>query len=312
MKIDRIGLNFFVFLCLAALANSAAAKNGFDLQDSLIPVASIKSGGPPKNGIPAIDKPKFLSAQQAVLKDTDRVLGIASGGQARAYPVNILNWHEIVNDRIGDRAIAVTYCPLCGSGVAFSALVDGKALNFGVSGLLYNSDVLLYDRETESLWSQLKNQAISGEFRGKKLQVIPMEHTTWGDWKQRYPKTRVLSQDTGYRRNYQHDPYAGYQKAYRLYFAVNPPAPEDFHPKEWVLGIEVDGVTKAYPFQALREQNKPKFRDEVNGQPIVISWNKDNESASISSPKGELLPFVRAFWFAWYAFNPKTEIFRAS
>lgn len=131
-------------------------KNGFDLGNSSILVEDIKSGGPPKDGIPAIDHPKFLSASKASLSNNDRILGVHENGIAKAYPIAIMNYHEIVNDLFGNKAVVVTYCPLCGSGIAFNAKINDQTLSFGVSGLLYNSDVLLYDRETESLWSQLK------------------------------------------------------------------------------------------------------------------------------------------------------------
>ena len=138
----------------------ARTLNGFDLTDTLIPEHLIEAGGPPRDGIPAIDEPLFVDSSRAGLSDTDRVLGLSFGAVARAYPVRILNWHEIVNDRIADQPVAVTYCPLCGSGMAFDARVGGQITRFGVSGLLYNSDVLLYDRRTGSLWSQIMARAV--------------------------------------------------------------------------------------------------------------------------------------------------------
>lgn len=148
--------------CLALLATGAPAAlsaqqmNGFDLSGALIPTEQIYYGGPAKDGIPAIDSPKFTPGEfAAFLFDQDPVLGIARGGISRAYPVRILNWHEVVNDRFHDEAVVITFCPLCGTGVAFNARIDGRVLSFGVSDLLYNSDVLLYDRQTQSLWSQL-------------------------------------------------------------------------------------------------------------------------------------------------------------
>ena len=139
----------------------AEPNNGFDLSNALIPVEQIKHGGPARDGIPAISQPDFISEKQArFLEDADRVLGINMQGEQKAYPVRILNYHEIVNDHFGD-VVLVSYCPLCGTGMAFLANRDGKDFDFGVSGLLYNSDVLLYDRQTESLWSQIRKQAIS-------------------------------------------------------------------------------------------------------------------------------------------------------
>jgi hypothetical protein len=168
----NLRLAFALALTLAAAAAGAQTLNGFDLKGASVPVQAIERGGPPKDGTPAIDRPRFVPAARAALADADRVLGVARGGVARAYPVRILHWH-VVNDRIGDQALAVTYCPLCGTGVAFRArLADGDA-SFGVSGLLDNSDVVLYDRRTESLWSQLLAEAVSGPLKGTKLDPVP-------------------------------------------------------------------------------------------------------------------------------------------
>jgi hypothetical protein len=163
-------------------------RNGFDLSDSLVQVAEIHGGGPARDGIPALDHPAFIAADQALfLTPNDRVLGLSRHGVAKAYPIAILNWHEVVNDQFGAEPLVVTFCPLCGTGMAFLATVDGRALKFGVSGLLYNSDVLLYDRQTESLWSQIMTTAISGPLKGQRLTMTPVAHTTWADWRQRYP-----------------------------------------------------------------------------------------------------------------------------
>jgi hypothetical protein len=138
-------------------------KNGFDLTDALVPGNEVHSGGPPRDGIPAIDKPRFVTATAAsFLKGDERVLGIRHNGVSKAYPITILSWHEIVNDRFAGDPVAISYCPLCGTGIAYRARADDQALTFGVSGLLYNSDMLLYDRNTGSLWSQIMRQAISG------------------------------------------------------------------------------------------------------------------------------------------------------
>jgi len=177
---------------------AAQVKNGFDLEDALVPVDMIQSGGPPRDGIPALSRPRFVSAKEAdFLEQTDRVLGITLNGVSRAYPIKILNFHEIVNDRFSDASVVVTFCPLCGTGIVFRGSIEGVDHSFGVSGLLYNSDVLLYDQQTESLWSQIGGRAISGPRKGTPLERLPVTHTTWEDWLGRHPDTRVLSIDTG-------------------------------------------------------------------------------------------------------------------
>jgi Protein of unknown function (DUF3179) len=303
-------------ICLLALALSlntyAKTRNGFDLTDALIPVDEILSGGPPRDGIPAINDPKFESASEASwLRDKDRVLALVIGGQARAYPVRILNWHEIVNDKVGKQHIAVTYCPLCGTGVVFAANIANTSLQFGVSGLLYNSDVLLYDRNTGSLWSQLMGKSVTGKLKGTSLPQIPAAHTTWKDWVDRHPDTLVLSRDTGFRRDYRDSPYAGYEKTRRLYFKVSHKSPANYHPKERVIGLEIDGKFKAYPYKELSAKGEAEFTDEFSGNRVNILWNDEAQSGSIIDEEGKMLPVISSFWFAWFTFHPDTEIYTA-
>lgn len=287
----------------------AGSSNGFDLSGALVPVEQIKHGGPARDGIPAISQPDFITASQAdFLNDADRVLGISMQGQQRAYPVRILNYHEIVNDRFGDTAVMVSYCPLCGTGMAFLADRKNKTFEFGVSGLLYNSDVLLYDRQTESLWSQIRKQAISGPLKGQHLQQVPLEHTSWADWRTRYPQTQVLSQNTGYQRDYSRSPYAGYANSERLMFEVSA-IDRRYHPKEWVIGVEINGATKAYPFSEL-SQHSGELVDVIGGKSIRLVFDAANRSGRVYAAN-KLLPSTTSYWFAWYAFHPDTQVYRA-
>ena len=292
----------------------AAPSNGFDISNSIIPANEILHGGPPKDGIPAISTPTMIEVTQAdYLQAGDRVIGIEINGDARAYPIGILNWHEIVNDRVGGQAVAITYCPLCGTGVAFNALIDGKETEFGVSGLLYNSDVLLYDRNSESLWSQIMRQAISGDKVGQKLESLPIQHTTWQHWTTQFPNTLVMSDDTGYSRDYARNPYEGYEKSVATYFEVNNKAPDIYHPKEEVLGIEVNGEFKAYPFVELDKLGESSFEDEFNGDRYRVHWNSESRSARVTALGSNKAPqSIQGFWFAWFAFHPQTAVFNAS
>ena len=302
-------LAFALTLAAHAATPDPAAFNGFDVANASVPITAIQRGGPPRDGIAAIDRPIFVSAAQAPLSATDRVLGVAINGIARAYPVRILNWHEVVNDRFGARAVAITYCPLCGTGVAFDAQVGGETLRFGVSGLLYNSDVLLFDRASASLWSQLKQTAISGARKGQRLQTIPMSHTSWADWRKRHPATTVLSEDTGFARDYGRDPYAGYDKVQKLMFDVE--HRDDRLPlKEWVLGVQVGPVFKAYPFSTLelRVNAQGMLRDTVAGQKLRIRYDARHQTAQVFDAHGRPWPSTMAFWFAWFAFHPDTEV----
>lgn len=298
-----------LYHCAPALLQ-AGSKNGFDVTDSLLPAGDIHYGGPARDGIPAIDQPRFIAASQvSFLADKDRVLGIDRHGLSKAYPIKILNYHEIVNDSFEREAIVVSYCPLCGTGMAFTASVDGSVRNFGVSGLLYNNDVLLYDRQTESLWSQLMKQAISGPMRGKRLQQIVMLHTTWGDWRAQHPNSLVLSTHTGYQRDYQRSPYAGYAGSEELYFPIMKVDPR-YHPKEMVIGVSVAGADKAYPFAELA-RGSGDLRDSLAGQDLRIRYDAENRSGRVFDTSGEELPSTLSYWFAWQAFHPDTEVYRA-
>ena len=311
-RVSLITLVPLFYLILTAGVAQAVTKNGFSLDEASIPVDEILSGGPPRDGIPAIDNPQFLTSDKAdFLKDEDRVLAVTINDIEKAYPIKILDWHEIVNDKIADQYFAVTYCPLCGTGVAFSADAGNKRLNFGVSGLLYNSDVLLYDRDTESLWSQIMGEAVTGELKGVKLQHLPVLHTTWGDWKQQHPDSLVLSTDTGFRRDYSRSPYSGYDKSKGLYFSVSNRAPGTYHPKEQVMGVEIDGMFKAYPFAELSQTGIPGFIDMFMDRKLNVHWNEKARSAHITDEEGNMIVTTTAFWFAWYAFHPETEVYKA-
>jgi len=301
------------FLLLSALflsPASAANLNGFSLEGSLVDSDHILRGGPPRDGIPALSRPKFIEAEDNIfLEDGDRVLGIAANGVAKAYPVKILNWHEVVNDSLSDMPLVITYCPLCGTGMAFSRVIEGEELHFGVSGLLYNSDVLLYDRQSQSLWSQIMGRAVTGVFAGTRLEQIPLQHTSWQNWRRQHPHTLVLSKDTGYVRNYNLNPYADYAFSERLYFPVENEPEGEIHLKETVMGVSIAGSHKAYPFSRLEQAGKRRFEDSVGGAALTILWDPEASSAMALDETGRELPTVQAFWFAWCSFHPETEIF---
>lgn len=194
--------------------------------------------------------------------------------------------------------------------MAFDARVDNRNLKFGVSGLLFQSDVLLYDRKTESLWSQIMSEAISGPQQGMKLDSLPLTHTSWGAWQEPHPDTEVLSRDTGVRRDYTQDPYAGYGSSPKTLFPVINRAPGPWHAKEWVLGVEINGEYKAYPFTELSDQGVDQFIDELAGESLTITWDEENRSAAVLRDN-EIQASITAFWFAWYAFHPNSEVFQA-
>ncbi len=289
--------------------SAGPVKNGFDLSAATVPMDEIRQGGPPRDGIPSIDEPRFLSASAAKLAPGVRVLGVSVGDVAKAYPIGILNWHEIVNDRFGDQRIVVTFCPLCGTGMAFDARVAGEERTFGVSGLLYNSDVLLYDRESESLWSQIAKRAVSGTLKGEQLNPVVTSHTTWADWQRRYPDTVVLSEHTGHVRDYGRDPYRGYESSRDVYFPVARTDPR-YHPKERVIGLELNGQVKAYPFVELAG-GTGRLADRIGDQPVIVEFDAEQRTGRVLNRQGVELPTVIAFWFAWFTFHPQGEVYRS-
>lgn len=287
---------------------SRSQYNGFDVENSIVPKEDIFSGGPPKDGIPAILNPKFETAKGAKwLDDKDLVAGVDIKGIQKAYPIRILVWHELVNDKINNTPFLITYCPLCGSILAFSRYINDEELTFGVSGLLYQSDVLFYDHKTESLWSQLKMQSVSGKFAGAEMKLIPYTFSTWREWKDQHPNSLVLSKDTGYIRNYNSDPYLSYYSSKKIYFPVNK-TNDRFHPKEKILVVLSGDKSKAYPFSYL-EKIDGTFEDKIGSQIVKIT-SKKGKYFNVTDNNGITKEYFVSYWFAWYAFKPDTLVFK--
>ena len=310
----------------------------------IIPLDKIRGGGPPKDGIPSIDDPQFAEVQgSAFVSDSDVVIGLEINGDSRAYPLFILVWHEIVNDRVGDVPVAVTYCPLCYTNQVFERIINDQEVEFGTSGKLYNSNLLMYDRWTESYWSQALGLAVTGEFTGMQLKTIPFDVITWGDWKKLHPDTLVLTTDTGHIRSYATDPYGDYYTEPRIIFPVDN-SDDRMHPKEIILGFHQDGIYKAYKQNDVEEyeiindkigdtsimltsmfsQNTRSFDRTVNEEILdfeilngkiidtktMSEWNYDGVAISGSMEGTELtrMSMWPGFWFEWVAFHPETEV----
>jgi hypothetical protein len=311
-----------------------------------IPLNEIIHGGPLKDGIPALTNPRTIPANSAdYLRDTDVVLGMTINGESRAYPLRIMNWHEIVNDTLGGRRILVTFCPLCGTGIAFDPVVDGEAIEFGVSGLLHNNDLLMYDRGTDapSLWQQALGEAVVGPKTRTLLELLPITQTTWGEWKKTHPDTSALSAETGFDRNYNFNPYAGYDQDEGLLFPLFGEEDGRLSRKTKILGVRIGETSKAYVLKSL--QKMEIVNDTLAGVPIVLiaspnsdsvrvyerkdrqfSGNHDrimdidlgdvwtiSEEALANERTGESLERIPqafvSFWFAWFSFYPDTLVF---
>jgi hypothetical protein len=249
---------------------SHSGQNNNDATKQIVPLDQIVSGGPPRDGIPSIDNPKFVSTEEAssnFLQGSDLVVGLEINGDVRAYPLKILVWHEIVNDDVGGTHIAVTYCPLCFTSQVFNRTVDGQVVEFGTSGKLYNSNLVMYDRTSESLWSQAMAKGIVGKHAGKDLERIPFDVAAWNEWKRLYPESKVLSTDTGFGRPYGVDPYGNYYTEPNILFPVSH-KDDRLGPKEIVIGLEDNGNHKAYRISDI--ENKKVVNDAIGNKQIAL------------------------------------------
>lgn len=236
-----------------------------------IPKSEVLDGGPGKDGIPALVNPNFSAIQNITyLEDTDLVLGIKNGDDIRAYPHAILDWHEIINDNLGDVSLAVTYCPLTGTGIGWNRIIGGNETTFGVSGLLYNTNLIPYDRATDSNWSQLLNESVNGELLGEEAELIQLFETDWKTWKSLFPTSEIVSINTGFSRTYGISPYGDYNtNNNRFLFPV--PKDQRLPSKERVHAI-IDGTdAKAYRFSDF--SSNPIIRDTFKGKNYLVIGN---------------------------------------
>jgi len=236
------------------------------------------------------------------------VFAIDYMGVQRAYPQRILNWHEIVNDTIVSDPVAITFCPLCGSALAFERKVDGVITELGVSGRLHNSDLVMYDRYEGNLWQQITGEGIVGPSarRDEKLKQVPIITTTWGEWKKEHPNTQVLSRETGYSRNYDQYPYGTYEQDNQLLFGVKG-LNKSLQIKTVVYGVEIGGLSKAYPESVFDGQ---KIIEDQIGSINIRLEKLDSGEIKVTNLEAqeEIIP-IRLFWFAWAAFHPDTDLY---
>ena len=295
--------------------NEGEIKLASDGTKYIVSPDKIRGGGPPKDGIPSIDNPKYVSIEEADkwIEDNELVLALEWKGEKRIYPLQIMVWHEIVNDEIAGDKILITYCPLCGSGIAYipEIIVDGKKeiSEFGTSGKLYNSNLIMYDRKTDTYWSQIDGKAIVGELTGQELKEISIDTIVWRDWKnsELSKGSQVLSQDTGFSRNYGRDPYGSYYEDSFLIFPVEN-RDDRIHAKTVIFGVEIDGKFKAYKEKDLIQSNN-LIEDEFAGTKIKLERDEVGRVKITNLDNGEEIVKERDFWFAWYAFHPDTNVY---
>lgn len=259
---------------------SAPSEFSTDFSQHSVPYTEILSGGPPKDGIPAIDDPQFISVPEADgwLEPQEPVILIEMEGEAKAYPLQVMTWHEIANDEIGGVPVVVTFCPLCNTGIAFKRTVDGQVLDFGTTGRLRFSNLIMYDRQTETWWQQASGEAIVGDLLGEQLEFVPATIISWEDFKTSHPDGRVLSRNTGFNRDYGRNPYAGYDDIDNTPFAyLGPDNSDRLPPMARVLTIDMGEEAVAYTYTALEKFHV--INDEVGGKPVVVFWEEGTASA---------------------------------
>ena len=303
---------------LAGFAVTAWEREGWETDFSRMAVepTSIRSGGPPKDGIPSIDAPQFVPVSEVTdLADVEPVIGLAIEGDARAYPLRILTWHEIVNDTVGDLPVIVTYCPLCNAAIVFERTVGGEPVEFGTTGKLRLSDMVMYDRATESWWQQFTGEAIAGERLGDTLPLVASRLESWAEFRARHPDGRVLVPNDPNMRAYGSNPYGGYDTARRP-FLYDGALPEGIDPMERVVVVRNGDGPSVVRMSAVRESGPL----EVDG--TTLAWRPGQASAldTRAIPKGRDVgtitatrdgadvPYDVTFAFVAHAFHPETAI----
>jgi Protein of unknown function (DUF3179) len=301
-----------------------------------VPLIEFQAGGPGRDGIPALDQPDLTTVREASrwLHDREPVIEVTLGGEARAYPLQVLVWHEIVNDTLGGRPVAVTYCPLCNSALAFERRAGSRTLSFGTTGNLRHYNLVMYDRETESWWQQLDGTALVGELAGARLPALAAPLRAWSEFARDHPEGTVLSRETGYNRPYGSSPYVGLDQRPRstvecgllavLGSAPTCPTTRDHRlpPRDRVVLIERGRDAVALPFGALRRVRAARVR--AGGELLEVSWRSGQRSpfvdveADLGEPVGSaevrsvrtgaLIPASTPFWFAVAAANPRIRI----
>lgn len=332
------------------IGNNDNSGDNSTTQDWLIPVSEVKDGGPGKDGIPSVDSPQFVNANDFradYLNDDDLVIGIVKGDIVRAYPHLIMDWHEIVNDNLNNNFITINYCPLTGTAFGWSSVADGVKSTFGVSGLLYNTNLILYDRDTDSYWSQLELQCVNGSLIGDEPILESVVETNWRTWKALYPATKVMSLETGFSRNYGNYPYGDYKTNQDFFLFTATPSNDALPNKERVYAIINQDASRVYQFQKFiggkvfkenflgtdylvvgnenliysfelnEDQSNLIFEYDFNNSEVFFKDNEGNKwsifGKALEGPRvGETLKAsksVVSYWFAIAAFYPNPTVY---
>ncbi|MCF6214103.1 MAG: DUF3179 domain-containing protein [Flavobacteriaceae bacterium] len=256
--------------------NSNNGGSSSNSSNWLIPINQVKDGGPGKDGIPSIDSPIFANANTDninFINDTDLIIGIVKDGVTKAYPHFILDWHEVVNDNLNGNFTTISYCPLTGTSFGWKSKSNGSKTSFGVSGLLYNANLILYDRKTDSNWSQLRLEAVNGTLIGNKPTLVNVVETNWRTWKSLYPNTQILTTNTGFSRNYDRYPYGDYKTNQDFFIFEVSPLNNALPHKERVYAIMTNTKSVVYRFQNF--SNGKALKQSFEGKDYLVVGNAD-------------------------------------
>lgn len=289
-----------------------------DWSRSSIDLSELRSGGPPRDGIPPIDHPEFEKRAEDSRWSDEPVIVLELNGDARAYPLRILLWHEMVNDVVGGVPVTVTFCPLCHSAIVFDRRVGDRVLSFGVSGLLRKSDMVMWDRQTESLWQQFTGRGIVGEMTGVQLRIIPSRIISRGEFVRKYPRGKVLAPPSEVLRPYGRNPYVNYAEKDRKPFLYRGRIDNRYAPMERVTGIIRGDDVRVYPMSRVAREGR--IVDVVGGETVVLTYHPNvlsvldkrnirdsrrDGSVEVTDEQGNPVPHLDTFWFAWQAFHPE-------
>ncbi len=265
-----------------------------DWSKSVPAISKALDGGPGKDGIAAISGPRFEPIHDFKRPDNVQAIVLKDGASVKAYPYNILTWHEIVNDTTDGRPVAITFCPLCGSAVVYDRNLPDGETTFGVSGALVESNMVMYDRASETLWQQSTGKALAGKHFGQTLELVKFQLLTIGEVKSQYPNALIMSEETGHRRDYARNPYSGYEDSEEFIFS--PSKQDQRYPSKTIfVAFDVDGTPVAVPWLDLK--NGQTYDTEIKGQSIKLS--KQNNELTIIRAEGQEIPFYFEMWFSW-------------
>ena len=294
---------------VAAESRPAAEPwNGFDVSNASVAKDKIVAGGPPRDAIHSVDSPEFADAETAGrwVAPSNTVIGFEVGEAAHSYPVHLMEYHQIVNDEVGGVPVVISYDPLTGLPAAYRRRVSDRTLEFGVSGLVYQSSFLLYDRQTQSLWLQWSGEAIAGPMLGERLERLRVRQEPFAVWRERHPDTKVLVRPMLKQIDYRYSPYSAYWGSDTIPFPVDTVDPT-YHPKELVLGLRAGDQARAY-LGSVMLRSGGRVVDDFAGHKVRLAYDTDSGTFTWQVPDG--IEISEAYWFAWKAFQPDTEVWQ--